>query len=353
MLIKGIMWVKKKIKKLFSTLFSREKSKYVSSIFHAAQGNAYVETVSNKADSLHRDIKNLYEEDIRSSYLSLLTQLSPHFRKGKVRLGIDQHEIGYYGKENGMYVVGTAYGGKSYKKAFKYISISLLTGKKDERIHLYALPWHIGQDMVESVETLLSIVKQWFDKIEVIEFDRGFYKRELVWWLEENNYPYLIHVPVQPKSEIATFRSRTKSFYRGKYKRKFTMEKTSFWMKTTLYICKNIREKDWTFVSSIQFTNKWQLFHLYKNRWQIETNYAVNNQNRIMSKSTNHLIRYFYFLCDILIQVLWRVSGICCVVFKAFLRLFVISVRKALEMKPKIYNPEPPPKLKPLLFLFG
>ena len=130
--------------------------------------------------------------------------------------------------------------------------------------------------------------------------------------------------------------NKTESFYRGKLKRKFYLDKNSFWMETNFYVCKNMKNKDWLFVSSIWFQNKWQIFNLYRNRWQIETNYGINNQNRIMSKSTNYLIRYFYFMCDILLQVLWRLGGICRLPFKIFLRLFVVGIQQIVRMKPLI-----------------
>ena len=341
MISKAIKWSKKQLKKLFSKLFGREKAgQYVKPTLHAAQSKAYIETVSCKADAFHLAIKQLYEEDLQAIFLSQMNKLAPKFRRGKVRLAIDRHEIGYYGKKEGLYIVGTAYGNKSYKKAFDYITVSLLTGKKEERIHLFSLPWHIGQDMVESVAKLLKIVKPWFNKIEVVEFDRGFHNNELIYWLSQHKIPYLIHIP-QHEGEITERLEQTKSFWRGKYSRKFFRKKSGYRMETNLYVCKNIRGKDWLFVSSIWFTNKQQLVNLYRNRWQIETNYAINNQNRIMSKSTNYMIRYFYFLCDIFLQVLWRIGGNCQLPFKAFLRCFVVDIKQVIEMKPAYTKPPP------------
>lgn len=331
---KSIGWVKKQINKLFSKLFgNKNRVEYTDSVLHAAQENGYVENVSDKADSLHLAVKGLYEEDLEEFYLQIMNGLAKYFRRGKVRLAIDIHEKGYYGKEKGMYEIGTSYGNKSYQKAYKYMSISLLTGKKEERIHLYAIPMHIGQDTVQSVAELLNVVKRWFKKIEVVEFDRGFHNNKLIYWLEENKIPYLIHIKKHGK-ELKDLVEKTKSFYRGEYCKKFNADKSKFWMKTNIYVCKNIEKKDWLFVSSIWFKRKWQVRNLYRNRWQIETNYAVNNQNRLMSKSTKYMIRYFYFLCDILLQVLWRLSGLCEMTFKAFLRLFVIGPEKVQEMKP-------------------
>ena len=213
------------------------------------------------------------------------------------------------------------------------MSISLLTGKKNERIHLFAIPWHIGQDTVKSVEVLLNAVKQWFNKIEVVMFDRGFHKNELIWWLEQNKVPYLIHMK-KSKGAISKLLNKTKSFHRSIYTKKFSHKKTRLTMQTNLFICKNVGNKDWLFVSSIWFKNKWQVRNLYRNRWQIETNYAVSNQNRIMSKSTHYLIRYFYFLCDILLQVLWRVGGFCRRPFKVFLFILVVGIQQVVEMFP-------------------
>ena len=82
-------------------MFSKNKSsKYVQPLIDAARSTGYVEGVSDKADSLHLDIKKLYEEDLQKYFLALMNKLAPKFRKGKVRLAIDFQEQGFYGKTN-------------------------------------------------------------------------------------------------------------------------------------------------------------------------------------------------------------------------------------------------------------
>lgn len=321
------------LKKYLSKLFGEKKAKkYVQSCIDAAQCKGYIETVSNKADSLHKDIKCLYEEDLSINYNQLFLLLAPYFRKGKIRLGIDFHEKGFYGKSTSMYIIGTNYGGKSYKYAYEYISISLLTGKKDERLHLFALPCHLGEDRVKLIQTLIEFVKPFFGKIEVIQFDRGFYSKELVKWLEDTKLPFLMHIPTY-KGKITNLVKTTKSFYRGEYIQKYNKDFTTHKMKTTLFICKNVKKHDWVFLSNIQFKRKFDLVNLYKNRWQIETNYSVSNQNRIMSKSTNYMIRYFYFLLDILLQILWRIFT-SILTFKQYLKVLVEGLSKMLKKIP-------------------
>ena len=76
-----IEWVKKKIHKLFAYLFGEKASKYVQPIIDAASNKGYVESYSNKADSLHLDIrKKLYEEDLQDSFLKIMNELAPYFR---------------------------------------------------------------------------------------------------------------------------------------------------------------------------------------------------------------------------------------------------------------------------------
>ena len=128
-------WMKRRVKKFFLSFFSNKKaSKYVAPIIDAASNKGYVENYSNKADSLHLDIKSIYEEDLQDNFLKIMKKLSPHFRGSNVRLAIDFQEEGFYGKTNSFYIIGTSYPEKSYPKAFKFMTISKLTGKKEERV---------------------------------------------------------------------------------------------------------------------------------------------------------------------------------------------------------------------------
>jgi hypothetical protein len=328
-----INWIKKQVKKLFSSLFSEEKaSKYVQPVMDAACNKGYVESYSNKSNSLHLDVKRFYEEDLQSSFLGIINKLASNFRGTNVRLAVDFQEHGFYGKTNKPYIVGTSYAGRPYPKAFRYITVSRITGKKQEKVPLYALPWHIGQDLVESVNILLSIVSKWFSKIEVIQFDRGFHNNELVKHLEDKKIHYLIHVK-KCRGHLSKLVEETKDFYKGEYKTKVNVDKSNFFIKTTVYVCKNIGEKDWLFFSSLDFRSKYAVRNMYKNRWQIETNYAVHNSARIMSKSTNYLIRYFYYLLDVLLQVLWRLKA-CSIPFRTLLFSIAIGVKNMLIRKP-------------------
>jgi len=333
-MIHPIKWLWKNLKKLFSYLFGKKKQGvYIQPIIDAACNKGYVESYSNKADSLHLDIKKkIYEENLQNSFLKLMNGLAPHFRRGKVRLAIDFQEHGFYGKTNNFHIIGTACKKKPYKKAFKFLTISLLTGNKDERIPIYALPWHIGQDLAASVGILLYVVHRWFSKIEVVQFDRGFFSKELIYFLTENKFPYLIHIPKYGKY-IKKIVEETDEFHHEKYLMKFAADKSAYTVESILYVCKNIEKKDWLFLSSLKFKDKWTVRNMYRNRWQIETNYAVHNSARIMSRSTDYIVRYFYYLVDVLLQVLWRLCAHK-IPLRTFLFSMVVGVKKMLKKKP-------------------
>jgi hypothetical protein len=43
----------------------------------------------------------------------------------------------------------------------------------------------------------------------------------------------------------------------------------------------------------------------YKQRWQIETDFRVQDEARIKSKSTEMKVRFFFFLFEQMLQVQW------------------------------------------------
>jgi len=88
---------------------------------------------------------------------------------------------------------------------------------------------------------------------------------------------------------------------------KYQKEKSSWKPIVQIVVCKDIFEFDWMFATNIQINNSLDYVLLYKRRWQIETNYRIEDEARIKSKSSNYLIRYFYFMISNLFHLLWIV----------------------------------------------
>ena len=88
----------------------------------------------------------------------------------------------------------------------------------------------------------------------------------------------------------------------------YTKGKSKWKPKTRIVVCKDIDEFAWLFATNITFRTRVEYIWYYKRRWQIETNYRVEDEAKIKSKSTNYLIRYFYFLASQLLRLLWVVN---------------------------------------------
>ncbi len=90
-------------------------------------------------------------------------------------------------------------------------------------------------------------------------------------------------------------------------------DKTTLRGKTTLAFLKKIfdpsNEKsfDWCFATNQDEVNLDYLIPTYKGRWRIETGFRVQDEARIKSKSKDMKTRFFYFVYQQELQLLWAV----------------------------------------------
>ena len=89
---------------------------------------------------------------------------------------------------------------------------------------------------------------------------------------------------------------------------KYSKGKSTWKPKTKIVICKGIDNFAWIFATNIHFKSRVEYIWYYKRRWKIETNYRVEDEAHIKSKSSNYLIRYFYFLVSLLFHLFWIVN---------------------------------------------
>ncbi len=72
-----------------------------------------------------------------------------------------------------------------------------------------------------------------------------------------------------------------------------------------------VRDKEdkftWSFATNMIFDDYYAYVGFYKRRWRIETNFRVEDEAKIKSKSIFPVIRYFYFLTGLLLHSIWLV----------------------------------------------
>ena len=131
--------------------------------------------------------------------------------------------------------------------------------------------------------------------------------------LTNTAYPYLIFVPKNEKVKKELLEMADTEKKKIHYEFKLNKDKTVIRGKTTLALLKRIidpsNEKafDWAFATNQDEIDLDYIVPTYKGRWRIETGFRVQDEARIKSKSKDSRIRFFYFVYEQVLQLLWVV----------------------------------------------
>ncbi len=143
--------------------------------------------------------------------------------------------------------------------------------------------------------------------------------------LANGPYPYLIFVPKNEKVKEELGKMEESERKKITYEFKFYKDKTTICGSTTMALLKKIfdtkseKEFDWAFATDQEEINLDYIIPTYKGRWRIETGFRVQDEARIKSKSKDMKIRYFYFIYEQVLQLLWAIFYKNEMSFKAFI----------------------------------
>ena len=299
-------------------------NKILSALIEAGRTISYVETVSNKADTLHRHIKNNSEQDLKRVFELNTRKAIGRMGLGQTILAFDTTQELYYG-ENGKLNVRQKKYEKGTDEAFTYLVLSVVEPRP---LPLMAIPYKQGDDLTTLVKELINYARTLPIRIKYILFDRGFYIWDLISYLSSERIKYLIFVP-QNKA-MKKYIAQTNNIASFNHVRKYNKYKSVWRVETKIVIIKSkyLNRKEnrledcyWCFATNLK-----QSLHLiakYKQRWQIETDFRVQDESRIKSKSNELIVRYFYFLTSLMLVANWQVNRIMNpdVCFKKYLKL--------------------------------
>jgi hypothetical protein len=296
----------------------KPKSKFLSGFHYnrdllkASVANTYVETVGNRADSLHLAIKNVPISNIYWEYIETVKVLGTKFelQEKDVVLAFDYTDEDFYGDPQGFWIHGWT-GGEGVTGKFKFLTCSIVSSDIPQKIPLVSIPVRMGHNMAHAVTWCLTVIEPMVRSISLILFDRGFYSKELMLTLSSSKYPYLIFVPKNTKirSELAQMGEAEKKTIQ--YKFKLNIDKTVIKGETTLALLKQIFDKksdrsyDWAFATNQAEIDLDHIIASYKRRWRIETGFRIQDEACIKSKSTDVNIRFFYFAYEQVLQLIW------------------------------------------------
>ncbi len=217
-----------------------------------------------------------------------------------------------------------------------HLAIKQVSGSNiPQKIPLISIPVHVGHNMAKEVCWCYSIVRPLVKSIKLILFDRGFYSKELMLTLNKAYYPYLIFVPKNNKVRKELNQMADNEKKKIQYPLKLNKNKTVIRGETTLALLKQIFDKrteksyDWAFATNQSDIDLDYIIPTYKGRWRIETGFRVQDEARIMSKSTDARIRFFFFTYEQVLQLIWIVLYKEEVTFKEFLlELYEFCVKR-------------------------
>lgn len=298
-------WMKQILKSVSDNL-RVATAEIVKALTEAGRTISYVETVSNKADTLHRYIKQTSELELKRAFELNTRKALGRMGLGKVVLSIDPTKELYFGK-NGKLNVRQVKNEKGATEAFTYLVLSIVEPKP---LPLMAIPYKQGDDLTILSKELLAYALKLPFVVELVLFDRGFYIWDLIAHLSSEKIRYLIFVP-QNKA-MKKYIAQTTLFASFEHSRKYNKNKSCFIGKTKIVVIKDLikNKKDYYWCFATNLKSSLYLIAKYKQRWQIETDFRVQDEARIKTKSNYAIVRYFYFLTSLILLANWEVNRI-------------------------------------------
>lgn len=277
---------------------------YLQPLVEAARSHCYVENVSEKADSLHRRIKQGYAEDIYNAYVKVIVPWIKKQHLCSVMLAMDSTDEDFYGATSNMWL--HPWTGEAGVRATHKFMVMSLVGK--QKIPLLAVPMHCGMSKATTIQQFLALARKLFKHIRCILLDAGFYSGEVI--EELDGYKYIIRA--SKHKNVQAMIAATEKWDSYDHEIVWNGNKTKNKTKTKIVIVKQVRFKnllvDCSFATNMRLSDGMSYVHLYCKRWQIETNFRMQDQVHIKSKSLSVIIRYFYFMISMLLHAVWLMT---------------------------------------------
>ena len=300
----------------------------IVSLLKSSAYNTYVETISDKADTLYRRIKESPVSMMEHAYLNHIRRTSEKFKlnEKEVILAFDYTDEDFYGEVQGFDIHGWT-GENGVTGKFKFLTCSIISDEIPQKIPLISVPINIGHYKSHVVNHCLAMIKIYIGKVKLILFDRGFYDNDLMYELTKMNYPFLIFVPKRKEyKEFLSGLEKGKTivvhdYTVNKNMSNYSGEKFITFLKE-IYDYESKKNYDWIFATNVEEVALGDILAEYKKRWRIETSFRVHDEARIKCKSKDMKIRYFLFLFEQMLQTIW----ICFFKEEATFKEFIIGM---------------------------
>jgi hypothetical protein len=282
-------------------------------VLKASSHNTYVETISQSADTLHKGLIEWEPDLIEQVFAQNCAKRLRTMHLGICDVLIDITEEDFYGKVDGLWLHPWT-GEAGVKAHYKFIVCTAKIRNKKFPVAVKIL--RIGSDIASAIGFLLQACKKAGLLIRTVLLDRGFYSADIIRELKEQEVFYLVFAR-KSKNINCMLESMQKSAVII-HEMTLNKNKTKTKIETNLALVKNYNDFDWVFATNLEMSEK-EIAKRYTIRWNIETDFRVQDEARIKSKSKRPEVRLFYFLISCLLLFVWNATQKNHVTFKKFI----------------------------------
>ena len=293
--------MKSVFKSFLKKLSVPNEEEFAKLLGEASSHNTYIETISNKADSLHYHIAKGYVEYSNEEFYNLVENKIKKLHLGAVDIIVDITPEDFYGKSTGLYLHNWT-GEEGVQAKFHYLVAGILFRNKIYPFYVAIL--RIGTFKAELLGRICDLCSKMKLKVKLMKLDRGFYSGEVIDELELKGMNYLIFA-----KKSALFKCMLEATGKSvivKHEIKYKKDKSSHKALTDIALVKNVEGYDWVFATNVFLYDARKYVKIYRKRWNIETMFSVHDEARIKSKSINPLVRLFYFIVSMLLLFMWN-----------------------------------------------
>jgi hypothetical protein len=285
----------------------------VEALLEASSRIAYVETISQVADSLHKGLNDWDITSLQQNYCQITENEIRKLHLGACKAFIDITEEDFYGDTQSFYIVPWT-GEAGVLGHFKFIVCCVKYRNRKFPIAVRMI--RLGSIISKEIGELLESCKRAGLNIHTVMLDRGFYTADNIRELEARDVEYIVFA-----KKCDMFRSMLASTDTSgllDYEMNSRKDKSILRVQTTIALVKDVKGYDWVFATNTGLTGK-EIVREYMLRWNIETDFRVQDEARIKTKSTRPEVRLFYFLISCLLLFVWNATQKFVVSFKKFL----------------------------------
>lgn len=314
---------RKLVKALIKSLCFCNPDKIVKDVVESSAYNTYVETVGGASDTIHHSLNDWDTKSIEQTYSLISENQIKKMHLGLCDVSIDATEEAFYGDVKGLWIHPWTreHGIEGH---FKFLVCSVKY--RNKKYVLFVRILRIGTNIPDEIGYILDSCKRAGIKIKCVMMDRGFYSAENIDVCQKSKEFFLIFA-----RKSKTFSCMLEGINRTttiEHKMTYLKNKSTFKVDTEITLVKNVKGYDWVFATNLDLKG-WQLVRQYRCRWNIETDFRVQDEARIKSKSVRPEVRLFYFLISCILMSTWNIFVKEQITFKRF----IIEFKKELEIE--------------------